>query len=456
MENFINKTVTIIGLSERTGLAVAEKMIDLGADVIISDIKSKDDLKPQLSILSKYDNITYDLGGHSEEILDTDLIVLSPGVPTDLDIIKKAVQRNIEVISEIELAYRLTNANIIGITGTNGKTTVTSLTGHILKQNLDCKVRVAGNIGSPLVTEITGLSENDWLVVELSSFQLEKIKKFKPHIGVFLNFSPDHLDRHNTVENYWNAKKRIFENQNSDDIAVINYDDNYLRDNLDDIKSNTFKVTNNFDIEQGIFYNKKSIYQIQKSVAGKSKILETKDIPLIGSHNILNTAFAVLIAKLFYIDNEKIKKAVQSYQAFAHRLEVIYDQEYKVIDDSKATNPHATINAMRSIEMPIILIAGGQDRKANFADFAYAVKQRVKKVILLGETKKEIKGELDNLNYNNYKLVDNMQEAVQEAFNEIKTYDTVLLSPGCPSWDMYESYKKRGLDFQQEAQKFLK
>ncbi len=456
MENFINKTVTIIGLSERTGIAVAEKMIDLGAEVIISDIKSKEDLKPQLSILDKYENIIYDLGGHSAKILDTDLIVLSPGVPSDLEIIKKAEKMGIEVISEIELAYRLTDANIIGITGTNGKTTVTSLTGHILKQNLDCRVRVAGNIGSPLITEITALSENDWLVVELSSFQLEKIKNFKSDIGVFLNFSPDHLDRHKTVKNYWNAKKRIFENQNKDDIAIINYDDNYLRDNLKNLNSNTYLITNNFDIEQGIFYNKDSIFQIQKELEDKSKILDTKYIPLIGSHNILNTAFAVLIAKLFYIDNESIKNAVISYKAFAHRLEVIYDKKYKVIDDSKATNPHAAVNAMRSIEMPIVLIAGGQDRDANFADFAYTVKQRVKKIILLGETKEAIKQELDNLNYDNYYLVKNMQEAVLEAFKNIDINDTVLLSPGCPSWDMYESYKKRGLEFQEEVEHFIK
>src|SRR6056297_2061 len=456
MENFINKTVTIIGLSERTGIAVAEKMIDLGAEVIISDIKSKEDLKPQLSILDKYENIIYDLGGHSAKILDTDLIVLSPGVPSDLEIIKKAEKMGIEVISEIELAYRLTDANIIGITGTNGKTTVTSLTGHILKQNLDCRVRVAGNIGSPLITEITALSENDWLVVELSSFQLEKIKNFKSDIGVFLNFSPDHLDRHKTVKNYWNAKKRIFENQNKDDIAIINYDDNYLRDNLKNLNSNTYLITNNFDIEQGIFYNKDSIFQIQKELEDKSKILDTKYIPLIGSQNILNTAFAVLIAKLFYIDNESIKNAVISYKAFAHRLEVIYDKKYKVIDDSKATNPHAAVNAMRSIEMPIVLIAGGQDRDANFADFAYTVKQRVKKIILLGETKEAIKQELDNLNYDNYYLVKNMQEAVLEAFKNIDINDTVLLSPGCPSWDMYESYKKRGLEFQEEVEHFIK
>jgi len=456
MENFINKTITIIGLSERTGLAVAEKMIDMGAEVIISDIKTKEELKPQLSILDKFDNIKYDLGRHSDKILKTDLIVLSPGVPIDLAILKKAEQQNIEIISEIELAYRLTDANIIGITGTNGKTTVTSLTGHILKQNLDCKVRVAGNIGAPLIAEIDNLGENDWLVVELSSFQLEKIRDFKPEISVFLNFSPDHLDRHKTVKNYWNAKWRIFENQNSDDIAVINFDDQYLRNNYKKIKANTYKVTKERKIDQGVYYNEEKIYQIDPKLANKTEILKTNVIPLIGTHNITNTAFAALIARLFNIKKEAIRESVESYKAFAHRLEVIYDKEYKIIDDSKATNPHAAVNAMRSIEMPLILIAGGQDREADFADFAYAVKQRIKKIILFGETKLDIKEELDKLNYNNYVIVENMQEAVKDSFKDIKRGDTLLLSPGCPSWDMYESYKKRGLEFQNEVHKYLK
>jgi UDP-N-acetylmuramoylalanine--D-glutamate ligase len=456
MENFINKTVTIIGLSERTGLAVAEKMINLGAEVIISDIKTKEELKPQLSILDKFENIKFDLGGHSDEILKTDLIVLSPGVPTDLAILKKAEKKNIEIISEIELAYRLTDANIIGITGTNGKTTVTSLTGHILKQNLDCKVRIAGNIGSPLIAEIENLREDDWLVVELSSFQLEKIKKFNSEISVFLNFSPDHLDRHKTVENYWNAKWKIFENQNSDDIAVINIDDQYLRNNYKKINSDTYKVTKEREIDQGVIYDKDGIYQIDSQLSTKTEIVKTIDIPLIGTHNITNTAFAVLIARLFNIKKEAIQASVKSYEAFAHRLEVIYDKEYKIIDDSKATNPHAAVNAMRSLEMPLILIGGGQDREADFADFAYAAKQRIKKIILFGETKLAIKEELDKLNYKNYVIVENMQEAVKESFQDIKRGDTLLLSPGCPSWDMYESYKKRGLEFQNEVQKYLK
>lgn len=454
MGEYSNKIVTIIGLSERTGIAVAEKMRKLGANIIISDIKTADQLKPQLSILKKYDNIQYDLGGHSDKILETDLIVLSPGVPSNLDIIKKAKEKGIEVISEIELAFRLTEANIIGITGTNGKTTVTSLTGHILKQNLECKVRIGGNIGSPLITEINGLTHTDWLVVELSSFQLENIKTFHPQISMFLNFSPDHLDRHNSVENYWQAKKRIFENQSNNDIALLNFDDEILINNLNKIAPEIYKISSNKIYEKGIYFDNESIYYLNKG--NREKIMDTKDIPLIGTHNILNTSFAALLAKIFNIKNKAIKESVISYKAFSHRLEVIYDKEYTVIDDSKATNPHAAINALRSLSIPLIVIVGGQDRDANFSDLAYTIRERCKFAVILGETQDEIKNELDKVGFKNYVIVENMHDAVMEAFKKVTIEDTILLSPGCPSWDMYESYKKRGLDFQKEVNKYLK
>ncbi len=454
MGKYLNKTVTIVGLSERTGIAVAEKMIKLGANIIISDIKTADQLKPQLSILKKYDNIQYDLGGHSDKILASDLIVLSPGVPSDLDIIKKAKNKGIEVISEIELAFRFTEANIIGITGTNGKTTVTSLTGHILKQNLDCKVRIGGNIGSPLVNEINGLTHKDWLVVELSSFQLENIKNFHPQISMFLNFSPDHLDRHNTIDNYWQAKKRIFENQTKNDIALLNFDDEFIINNLNRITPKIYKISSKNVFEKGIYFDNEGIYFFNKE--NQEKIIDTKDIPLIGTHNILNTSFAALLAKIFEISNEAIKRSVISYKTFSHRLEVIYDKEYTIIDDSKATNPHAAINAMKSLSKPLIIIVGGQDREANFSDLAYTIRERCKKAIILGETKDKIQKELDKVGFKNYITVEKMDEAVRETFNKIKTEDTILLSPGCPSWDMYESYKKRGLAFQKNVNKYLK
>ncbi|MCF8008961.1 MAG: UDP-N-acetylmuramoyl-L-alanine--D-glutamate ligase, partial [Halanaerobiales bacterium] len=358
MSNYKDKTVAVMGLSERTGLAVIEKMIELGADIIVSDIKEAKELKSELSVLRKYDDISYDLGGHTEQILKADMIVISPGVPHDLDILIKAEKEGIEVISEVELAYRLTEAKIIGVTGTNGKTTVTSLIGHILKNSLETKVRIGGNIGFPLISTVDGLTSKDWLVAELSSFQLEKIRKFRPNIAIMINFSPDHLDRHKTVKKYWNAKYNIFINQKKDDIVILNIDDKYIKDKLNNIKAKRYEISKKQVVENGIFYSQDHIYEVKDGK--KVKVIKTSDIPLIGTHNILNTSIAVQTAKLFSIDNEIIKKYVKSYKAFAHRLEIIEDKDYTIIDDSKATNPHATINALRSIEKPIVLILGGQ------------------------------------------------------------------------------------------------
>ncbi|MFO7815355.1 MAG: cyanophycin synthetase, partial [Halanaerobiales bacterium] len=184
--------------------------------------------------------------------------------------------------------------------------------------------------------------------------------------------------------------------------------------------------------------------------------LKAKDIPLIGNHNILNSSFDALLTKIFKIKDEDIKRSVISYKAFSDRLEIIYDKEYTIIDDSKATNPHAAINALRSLSPPLIVIVGGQDRAAKFNDLAYTIRERSKKAVILGETKHEIKNELDKVGFKNYIIVKNMDEAVQEALKKIKKGDTILLSPGCPSWDMYESYKKRGLAFQKEVKKYLK
>ncbi|MCF8000941.1 MAG: hypothetical protein K9K76_03685, partial [Halanaerobiales bacterium] len=246
----------------------------------------------------------------------------------------------------------------------------------------------------------------------------------------------------------------IFKNQTKNDIALLNFDDDFIKTKLNRIVPKIYKISTENVYKNGIYYDKESIYYLNKG--NREKIIDSKDIPLVGTHNILNTSFAVLLAKLFEIKNKDIKKSIISYQAFAHRLEVIYDNEYKVIDDSKATNPHAAINAMRSLSVPLTVIVGGQDRDADFSDLAYTIRERCKKAVIMGETKKNIKMELDKIGFKNYTTVENMSEAVGEAFNEIKTEDTILLSPGCPSWDMYESYKKRGLDFQKEVKKYLK
>ncbi|MFW6035125.1 MAG: UDP-N-acetylmuramoyl-L-alanine--D-glutamate ligase [Halothermotrichaceae bacterium] len=474
------KKVTIIGFS-RTGVAAARMLDNRGAEVTVSDIKSREQLQEQIEKLSN-NSINYDLDGHSESSLDCDYIVVSPGVPLTTPFFKKARVRKIPIISEVELAYHFTEANLIAITGTNGKTTTTSLIGEILKKAEIGKVKVAGNIGIPLVQEAVGLTSEDWVVVEVSSFQLETIRDFRPDISLFLNFTPDHLDRHKTIENYWKAKKRIFENQTETDYAVINLDDNEVVRASDNIKSEKYQISLSEEVDKGIYLKDNNLMlkdssgiinkaKITSSIAKEAnknkettnyeeiKIISTAEIPLLGDHNIQNTAFAATAAYLAGVDLESIRKGIKNFEAAEHRLEVVLKKDNRVvIDDSKATNPDAAVKALEAVDTPVVLIAGGQDRDADFKKFAKKIKDRVKALILLGETKNKIKAEVLNTGINNIdiEIVDNMEEAVAKSITYFKKGDCLLLAPGCPSWDMYSSYKVRGNKFQQEVMKHLR
>ncbi|MFW5998588.1 MAG: UDP-N-acetylmuramoyl-L-alanine--D-glutamate ligase [Bacillota bacterium] len=450
-----NKDITVIGLSKRTGVAVTKILCKKGANVTLSDIKSKEELKKELDLLKDY-NFKLDLGGHSEKSLQSELIVVSPGVPLDLSFFQKAKKKKIPVISEIELAYRFTKANIIGITGTNGKTTTTSLTGKILKNaEIENKVKIGGNIGIPLIEVATDLSASDWVVAEISSFQLEAVKEFRPYIGAYLNFTPDHLDRHKNIENYFNAKKNIFKNQTQRDYAVINLDDKQVKKSVIDCKAKIFGVSLNKIPKQGAFIeNNKIMIKIGDIV---EEIIAISDIPLRGKHNIMNTAFASLISRLVGVKPEIIKREIKKYELKKHRLQKLdIKSQYTVIDDSKATNPDAAIQALKSCKPPIILIAGGQDRNADFTEFAKMINQRVKTLILMGETKNKLKETVLKTGFKDIYVVDNMENAVKIAVNNLESEEVLLLSPGCPSWDMYSSYKKRGKEFQEEVKKRLK
>ncbi|HLV10361.1 MAG TPA: UDP-N-acetylmuramoyl-L-alanine--D-glutamate ligase [Halanaerobiales bacterium] len=444
--------VTVIGLS-RTGVATAQALIERGAKVVVSDIKKPDRLKEELKKLKGLP-IKYFLGEHPADSLETDLIVVSPGVPLEIPFLKNAIMKGIPVISEIELAYNLTKARIIAITGTNGKTTTTSLTGAILKKADPGIVKIAGNIGRPLIAEINGLTEEDWLVVEVSSFQLETISKFQPDISVYLNFSPDHLDRHLTINNYRKAKKSIFSNQKNNDYAVINYDDPEVLNAAADCEAEKYYISMRKAVSKGVYLDDKKLFLKEKL---HREIMRIKDIPLRGLHNVQNVAFACMAAYLAGVDINLMKAVVQEYRPDHHRLEEIARDKNGTlyIDDSKATNPDAAIKGLNAIEAPIVLIAGGQDRNADFNVLAETIKKRVRVLILLGETKYQLRNEVLKRGFNNINIhiVENMSEAVKIAYDNLETGDCVLLSPACPSWDMFSSYQERGNEFQQEVEK---
>ncbi|MGM0411560.1 MAG: UDP-N-acetylmuramoyl-L-alanine--D-glutamate ligase, partial [Bacillota bacterium] len=401
-------------------------------------------------INNKKYKLKFDLNGHGKKTLNCDLLIVSPGVPLDIEFFEIAKKRNIEIISEIELAYQFTDAKIIAITGTNGKTTTTSLLGKIMKSYYGKKAKIAGNIGIPLISVAPELDSDNYIIAEISSFQLEAIKEFHPKISIFLNFSPDHLDRHKNKKNYLEAKKRIFENQEESDIALINIDDNIVYESSKNIKAKKYFISTNKVMKNGALVKNNKIYIINDNE--KIEIVDSKEVNLVGKHNLLNIAFASLTAYITGVDIEVIRKNIKNFTADKHRLEVVLKKENGslVIDDSKATNVDATLKALNTFSQDIILIAGGQDRNADFKKLAIKIREKVKSLILLGETSDKIKNEVLKKDFKNIYQVKDMKEAVKKAVLEFEEGDCLLLSPGCPSWDMYESYKERGNIFQKE------
>ncbi len=511
-----NKKVAVVGFSPRTGLELVKYLKKYGAQIIVSDSKSRNQLADLISQVDSQ-NIKFDLGGNSQLLLEAELILLSPGVPYDLKVLKKARSMGIETISEIEFAYRRCNAEIIAVTGTNGKTTTTDLLSSMLENLPGRNVMTAGNIGIPFISVVDDLKEGDLVILELSSFQLEAVEQFKADTAVYLNFSPDHLDRHKTVENYKNAKKKIFSNQGSRDRALINIDDSYLAQLGNELNAETFTVSSQSDSADVLIENKSITYR--NKAGEKITLLDLTKVELPGIHNAENLAFASLTAYLNGQSLSKIQSAAENYTLKNHRMERVANKKnYLVIDDSKATNPSAALTALKSIDKDIILIAGGQDRNADFNELAAEIRKSVKKLLLIGETAEKIAKNLNSevsnslsinrkksgseisnnekineektnkdksiLNKNNFKKK-NLKMKNQEKFNsekisrgradmleEIKIFSSLeeaaaygaeimgkeqclLLSPGCPSWDMFSSYKVRGEIFQKVVREKL-
>ncbi len=441
--------IAVLGFSPRTGLEVVKYLSKFDLEIIVSDSKSKKELEDLIAQVES-EQITFDLGGNGEEILKSDLIILSPGVPYDLQILKKARKQGIETISEVEFAFRESQAEIIAVTGTNGKTTTTELLGSMLSDLEGQEVKVAGNIGIPFISIIEQLQPGEKVILELSSFQLEAVKEFKARIALYLNYSPDHLDRHHSELNYQRAKKKIFTNQTETDFAIINFDDPYLYQLKEELESNVLGISSEKHTADLFIDSQEAYYQKEKI-----KLLDFSKIDLPGEHNRINAAFAALAAYLAGQNIEKIQQAAEDYRLQSHRMEFIENPEgYLIIDDSKATNPDAAIKALKSLDQEIILIAGGQDRNADFTELASVIKKKVKTLILLGETSEKLAALFKN-SQPELIQVKNMEEAAELAVKKLNENSALLLSPGCPSWDMYSSYKERGEIFKKSVLKYI-
>ena len=443
--NLKNKKVLLVGLA-KTGVSTIKHLNRLGAKVVVNDIKDKDKLKDILDELSDLNNVEYILGYHPENVDDVDITVVSPGVPLDLPFILKLKSKNIEIIGEVELAYRLSqNPIFIGITGTNGKTTTTSLVGEIFKK-ASKDTYIVGNIGNPVIDTVGIANENSVLVTELSSFQLESIDKFKPHVSAILNFTEDHLNRHHTMKAYIEAKARIFENQDSKDFCILNYDDEDVRSLSDSVKAKKIFFSRKKSLEYGIYLDEKK--NIIINIDEKITLLNKDELSLPGDHNLENCMAAAAIAYVSNIDIDVIRKILKTFAGVEHRQEFVRNLNgIMFVNDSKATNPDSSIKAVQSYNRPIVLIAGGMDKQSSFDEFLDISKENVYALVLLGETAQKIKECAQNKGFDNITIVKDMKEAVNASYQIAKDGDVVLLSPACASWDMYKSFEVRGIDF---------
>ena len=451
------KKIVVVGLGI-TGLAVARFLKNREAAVTVTDLAPQSDLGSKVKDL-KEAGISLDLGGHQSETFENaDLIVMSPGVPHTIAPAVQARERGIPVIGEIELASKFIRPPVIAVTGTNGKTTTTELVGDMLKRS-GFKVFVGGNIGNPLIEYVDGQREADVIVAEISSFQLDTIETFRPYIGVLLNITADHLDRYPNFAAYAASKIRLFENQGPADIAVLNGSDRLVRSltaNLVSrkliypnpepgeegavLKNNSIKLHSNiFDCETSKIRNSKSKIQNQYS-------LDLAGIKITGRHNLENACAAGLAALAAGARPEAVQDALNQYRGSAHRLEFLASiNGIDFYNDSKATNVDAVLRAVDCFHKPVILIMGGLDKGGNFKDLRRVVARRVKQLIVMGQAGGLIQNALaDTLPAEEVKT---MAEAVDRAYRGGSAGDAVLLSPGCASFDMYDSYAQRGNDF---------
>jgi len=431
---FINRKILVCGMA-KSGQSVAKLLHEMGAAVTVQDRKEVIDWDPSCNP----GNFTQYLGKEPDDIVgDFDLIIISPGISVYAPFVQKAEQLGIIVWGEAELAYRLCPCPMIAITGTNGKTTVTTLVGEILKQHNPGTV-VGGNIGIPLTELVTTLSPENIVVAEISSFQLETIAAFKPSISAVLNMTEDHLDRHNNMETYIAMKARIFENQSADNICVLNYDNPITRKMTPPSRVVYFSAT--AQLETGVFIRDGFICAKMPSNNEEHVILAISDTRVMPENALAATALCLSAG----VPAGLIAQGLKTFVAVPHRMEyvaTIDDVEY--YNDSKATNTDAAIKAIESISKPIVLIGGGYDKNTDFTPWVELFNGRVVKLIIIGETTTKIVDTCRNLGFTNYEYAKTLREAVDIAKERAKPGYVVLFSPACASFDMFKNFEERG------------
>lgn len=450
------KRVTVVGAA-RSGIAASRLLREAEAEVFLTEFKEgKPETKHQLDAAG----VAYEFGGHTNRALEADFIVASPGVPSDVPILVQAHKRGIPIYSEIEAAYWFCKAPIIAITGSNGKTTTTSLTGHIFAQS-GRKTHVAGNIGKAFSEITKNTSSTDVVILEVSSFQLDHIDTFRPDISVLLNITPDHLNRYaNRFENYAASKFRIFENQLKGDTLIYCFDDTFVREQVHqrlhpDIADTsqgpgpiiTLGISQEQELREGAFLRKGEL--VIRFNQEEEILMRKEELALAGPHNVYNSLAAAVAARVMEIPSLQIRESLASFEGVAHRLELVREIEgVRYVNDSKATNVNAVWYALESYRDNVILIAGGRDKGNDYSSLKPLVRQKVKMVIAIGESAEKVDKELGEL-ADQHMIMDSLEEAVRAAHLLAKSGDVVLLSPACASFDMFSNYEERGEVFKE-------
>jgi UDP-N-acetylmuramoylalanine--D-glutamate ligase len=448
------KRALVVGLG-RSGVASALFLKQYGAHVTVSDTKSGDELRNEIPILLDH-GITVETGGHGERTFrGQDLIVVSPGVPVDAPPLAQARALGQNVIGEIELAAQFLPGPIVAITGSNGKTTTTTLAGEIMTAG-GFPTLVGGNIGTPAISLTERAKPDTITVLEVSSFQLETIQAFRPKVAVVLNVTPDHLDRHRTFEIYTAAKARIFENQQSTDFAVLNADDPTCVAMAANVKSRVFWFSRQKEVQKGAWVRDGAIMFRHDSVFirpnERQQILLVSDIPLKGAHNLENVLAAICAGVLMGCPPEKISEAVRNFKAVEHRLEFVATiREVDYYNDSKATNVDATIKALESFPANIHLILGGKDKGSDYAVLNDLLRERVKRIYTIGAAAAKIESQIISHKNGGPELVhaETLENALRKANAIAQPGDVVLLAPACASFDQFKNYEQRGQVFKE-------
>jgi UDP-N-acetylmuramoylalanine--D-glutamate ligase len=447
-----SKKVLIAGMG-RSGVAAFDAVATMGADISVYDEKDIEWEDPKL--FAKLDGlgaVTY-INGRPVDDLAWDYVILSPGVPPTLDLVETARKKGAKIIGELELSYELGHGRYAAITGTNGKTTTTTLVGEIFKAAGE-KTVVAGNIGTPVLAKSTKATDDTWLVTEVSSFQLETVDKFRAHIAAFLNLTPDHMDRHGDMKTYGDTKARVFANQLPEGYLIYNADDEGVSALTKTAKSKLIPFSRKKELDLGIFVRGERI--IIKTETEEIDLLGVDEIFIPGKHNLENVLAAAAVAFAADIKPEVIAEAIRVFKGVEHRLEFVAKIDgVDFVNDSKGTNPDAAIKAIEAIPEGIILIAGGYDKHSDFTDFINAFEGKVKHMLLIGETAEQIKKTAEGLGFTNISMENDMGSCVRLGFELAGEGDTVLLSPACASWDMYTCFEERGEHFKENVRELM-